>query len=99
MAPKTNLNNCEAGHCDDHSGMVERDNNMMTWQKGTFALMAFCAGLLGYSVLWQAPNIKLDVAREIARLNMRDSEICNDVKNIQKDLATHDRRISLLESR
>jgi len=63
--------------CIDHSGMVERDNAMTKWLEGIFALLIISTGLLSYSVLWQGPNIRADIAKEIARI---------DKENVQRDM-------------
>lgn len=54
----------ENQHCPDHSGM-------MTWLKGLVGISTLCAGLLSYSVFWQAPTLRLEIAKEIARIEQR----------------------------
>lgn len=90
MAPKTIPENCAPGHCDDHSGLL-------VWMKAATGLCACAVGLLSYSVMWQAPSIRMDVAREIARLDMRDKDTGFDIENIKKDVHDITRRVSLLE--
>ena len=92
MAPKTNPENCVPGHCDDHSGLL-------VWMKAATGLCTLAVGLLTYSVLWQAPSIRMDVAREIARLDMRDKDTGFDIETIKKDITDHNRRLSLLEEK
>lgn len=92
MTPKTNSQNCETGHCDDHSGL-------MTWVKGGTALMIFACGLLSYSVIWQAPNLRMDIAREVARLDKRDDSMMYDIQDVKRDVTDIGRRVSLLEGK
>lgn len=89
MAPKPN---CETDHCNDHSGL-------MIWVQGGTALMALAVGLLSYSVFWQAPNIRIDIAREIARLDSRDKDNSFEIETIKKDVTDIKSRVSLLESK
>lgn len=42
---------------------------------GVLALSAVAVGLLSYSVFWQAPNIRADVAKEINRLDTVDRSL------------------------
>ena len=49
--------------CAEHTGMVEKDNSMLTWIKAIFAVVTFASGLMAYSVMWQAPNITLSIVR------------------------------------
>ena len=71
--------------CKAHSGM-------MVWIR-VMVLMASCSsGLLAYSVLWQAPSIRLEVATEIARLGI-------EVQKNTDGLCALGRRVTLLENR
>lgn len=63
--PKTNHENF---HCEDHSGLL-------AWLKGIAALLTVTSGLLGYSVLWQAPNIRSELAHAIAPLAERVAKL------------------------
>lgn len=92
MTAKTNFPNCETGHCDDHSGL-------MMWMKGCMALMAVTSGLLAYSVMWQAPNIRMDIAKEIARLDAKDTANGYEIKTIQRDVTDIGRRVTFLEGK
>ena len=92
MTPKTNPQNCETGHCDDHSGL-------MIWIKGMTFLLSMATALLSYSVLWQAPNIRLDIAREIARLDAKDSAVEYRIQTIERDHAEIGRRVTMLETK
>lgn len=92
MTPKTNPQNCETGHCDDHSGL-------MMWMKMTTALGGMAVGLLSYSVIWQAPDLRMDIAREVARLDKNDTTMSYEIKDIKRDVTDIGRRVSLLESK
>ena len=90
MPPKTTPQNCEPGHCDDHSGLL-------TWMRGIAALMAASSALLGYSVIWQAPNIRMEIVREIARLDARDAAFDYRVQTIEKDVKCISDKLTMLE--
>ena len=92
MAPKTPPQNCETGHCDDHSGLL-------VWMKGIAALLAASAALLSYSVFWQAPGIRLEIAREIARLDAKDKDTEFKLQTIEKDIRCINEKVSLLEAK
>jgi hypothetical protein len=76
--------------CSEHSGMVERDNSMMAWVKGIFAMASIIGGLLSYSVLWQAPKLSYGI-----------TDVRNEITNIRRDMkeadCTLDKRVSGLE--
>ena len=61
QGPGRRVEDCEK--CAEHTGMVEKDNNMLTWIKAIFAVVTFASGLMAYSVMWQAPNITLSIVR------------------------------------
>jgi len=96
MAPKTNLNNCEPGHCEDHSGL-------MMWVKINAAVVsissAIIIGLFSYSSFVQVPSLRADVAKEIARLDAKDKDTGYDIQTIQKDVTDIGRRVSMLEGK
>lgn len=92
MTPKTNPQNCETGHCDDHSGLL-------VWMKATTALGGLAVSLLSYSVIWQAPNLRMDIAREVARLDKRDDSMMYDIQDVKRDVTDIGRRVSLLEGK
>lgn len=77
-------------HCDDHTGLV-------TWMKGIASLLTLSTGLLGYSVFWQAPNIRLEIAKEIARLDRQDQDHVYRIQNVEGDVKTLKERVSALE--
>lgn len=79
MTPKTNPNNCEPGHCDDHSGLL-------VWMQAATGLCTLAVGLLTFSVFWQAPNIRMEVVREIARLDAKDAATDYRIQNVEKDV-------------
>ena len=78
-------------NCADHSGM-------QVWMKGISAGITICAGLLGYSVFWQAPTIRSEVAKEISRLDKQDAESANGAQNLRRDLSDMGRRVTTLEA-
>lgn len=73
--------------CPDHSGMVEKDNTMLTWIKAVFAGVTIASGLMAYSVVWQAPKLNTTMARIEERID--------GLKSRDVD---HDKRISCLEA-
>ena len=79
MTPKTNSENCVPGHCDDHGGLL-------AWMKGIAALLTISSVLLGYSVIWQAPNIRMEIVKEIARLDLKDAATDYRMQTIEKDV-------------
>lgn len=92
MTPKTNPKDCAPGHCEDHSGLL-------VWMKAATGLCGLAVGLLSYSVMWQAPNIRMDIAREIARLDAKDNAVEFRIQTIERDHSEFGRRISMLENR
>jgi cell division protein FtsL len=79
-------------NCIDHSGIE-------MWMRGVGAMVACCVSLLAYSVFWQAPNIRADIAREIARLDKQDAATTYENQNIKRDVADINRRVSILEGK
>lgn len=55
---------------------------MSTKLTGVLTLSAIAVGLLSYSVFWQAPNIRADVAKEINRLDNVDRTIHSDMERM-----------------
>ena len=56
------------------------------------ALCITAVGLLSYSVFWQAPVMRAEVAKEINRLDNADRDIKSEIKSM-------DLRISALEEK
>ena len=77
-------------HCEDHSGL-------MAWMKSIAALLVCASSLLAYSVIWQAPGIRLEIAREIARLDMQNKELSYQIRGVQQSVCTLDQRVNALE--
>ena len=81
-----------ASHCEDHSGRI-------TWERGITALLVFCAGMLSYSVMWQAPNIRFEVAAQITELRMKEQETINKLNTLEKRTDNVDARLCILEGK
>lgn len=73
--------------CADHSGI-------QVWIKGVAFGVTACAGLLSFSVFWQAPTIRAEMAREINRLDTQDVKNRNDLDRNMEKLGL---RVSTLE--
>lgn len=69
-APHCDLPPTPAGlnHCEDHSGLL-------AWMRGIAALLTLSSALLGYSVFWQAPSIREELAHSIAPLSERIAKL------------------------
>jgi len=59
---------------------------------GVLILCGIAVGLLSYSVFWQAPTIRAEMAKEINRLDNSD-------RSIQSDIERMGLRISALEGK
>lgn len=88
MAPKTTNDNCEL--CHEHSGI-------MTWLKGIVALLGLATGLLAYSVGWQAPDLKMEIAKNKADSEKIDEQMKHDIQLIKQDVTVLQQRISKLQ--
>lgn len=82
----------ECTHCEDHSGRI-------TWERGVTSLLVFCAGLLSYSVLWQAPNIRAEVAAQIAEVKLKNQATDSKIQNLETKTDSMLSRICTLEER
>lgn len=74
-----------AQHCEDHSGQ-------QAWQRGIAALLVIATGLLSYSVFWQAPAIKTEIAKEQGRVD-------GEIKLVKKDVEVLTNRVTKLEEK
>lgn len=79
-----------ANHCDDHSGQL-------MWMRGIASMMALSAGLLTYSVFWQAPSIQTEIAKEVARVDSEIKLVKKDVELIRCDITDLKGRVGVLE--
>lgn len=70
--------------CKAHEGMVTNDTRMETKLNGIIALLCMGVGLMGYSVMWQAPNIRTDIAKEIGKLEKADTIIDNKINDTNR---------------
>jgi hypothetical protein len=61
--------------CPDHSGMVEKDNSMLTWIKSVFAIVSIASGMMAYSVIWQAPKLNTSMAKIEERIDNIKTEM------------------------
>lgn len=59
-----------------------KESVLSTKLTGVLTLSAIAVGLLSYSVFWQAPTIRADVAKEINRLDTTDREIKSDIERM-----------------
>lgn len=55
---------------------------MSTKLTGVLTLSAIAVGLLSYSVFWQAPTIRAEMAKEINRLDTTDREMKSDMERM-----------------
>ena len=65
---------------------------LSTKMNGILELPAVAAGLLRYSVFWQAPVMRAEMAKEINRLDIRDTKL-------QTDLDYLGARVTMLEGK
>lgn len=78
--------------CKEHSGI----NTLLRVITG---LSALGSGLLSYSVFWQAPNIKADIAKEVARLEREDMGIKSDLRDNRLEISALQTRVTKLEAK
>lgn len=77
-------------HCEDHSGQL-------VYMRGITTLLVISAGLLAYSVFWQAPSIKTEIAKEIARVDGNIKLVEKDVERLGSDFTDLKGRVEKLE--
>jgi hypothetical protein len=71
--------------------LVDRETTeaiITTKMNGLIGLCVVAVGLLSYSVFWQAPSIRTDIAREINRLDTQDTKLRTDLDNIGLRVST-----------
>lgn len=92
MPPRNPAVNCSSNppHCDDHSGLL-------MWMKGIAALLTAASAMLAFSVFWQAPNIRLEIAKDISRLEKADQDQVYRIQDMERDMRTLGQRVSKLE--
>jgi septal ring factor EnvC (AmiA/AmiB activator) len=78
------------GHCEDHSGQL-------MWMRGIASLLILSAGLLSYSVFWQAPAIQTEIAKEVARVDGEIKLVKKEMESVKSDIADLRGRVSTLE--
>lgn len=81
-----------SGHCEDHSGQ-------MVYMRGITTLLVISAGLLAYSVFWQAPAIRTDIVKEFGRVDGEIKLVQQDVKRHSEDITDLRGRVNALEER
>ena len=86
MTAKTNSENC--GDC---SGLKSRINGVI------LILTTLCTLLV--AVLSQGANIRSEVAKEIARLDIQDKARGYEIQTIKRDVIDIDRRVTSLEGK
>lgn len=69
-----------SSNCNDHSGIE-------MWMRGIGAMVTLCAALLSYSVIWQAPSIRQEVAKEISRLETKDRDTDYKLDGMKRDVS------------
>jgi len=69
----------------------------MMWMRGIATLMIMSTGLLTYSVFWQAPTIRTEVAREFARVDGRIELTKKDIESARTDISDLRTRVGNLE--
>jgi hypothetical protein len=77
-------------HCEDHSGQL-------VYMRSIATLLVISAGLLSYSVFWQAPSIKTEIAKEIARVDGNIKLVEKDVERLDSDFTELKGRVEKLE--
>lgn len=80
----------ERPHCEEHSGV-------MTWLKGIAALLTLASGLLTYSVLGQAPDLRARLDKAVSNFEKREVEVNGKLQVIQEDITELKGRVSKLE--
>ena len=65
---------------------------LSTKMNGIIALSLVAVGLLSYSVFWQAPAIRSEMAKEISRLDTKDTKLQTDLDHLGA-------RVTMLEER
>jgi hypothetical protein len=69
-----------------------KETELVTMMKCGIALSLLAVGLLSYSVFWQAPTIRAEMAKEINRLDTADRDLKSDFDRLSL-------RVSDLESK
>lgn len=76
---------CSAPNC-----LADRQVNeavLTTKMNIAIALSVLAVGLLSYSVFWQAPTIRAEMAKEINRLDGVDRETKSDIDHLKQRVA------------
>lgn len=79
------------GICLEHSGMASKLN-------GGLALLTTILVLLGYQVFIQVPNLRLEMAEKIGRLDARTTALEKKDEDIERGLTDLKSRLFTIES-
>lgn len=77
--------NCSAPSCQSDRKVAE--SVLTTKLNWTIALSSLAVVLLAYSVLWQAPTIRAEMAKEINRLDGVDRDTKADLDHLKQRVA------------
>jgi hypothetical protein len=71
----------------------------MVWIRGIVFLASCSGGLLTYSVFWQAPTIRAEVAKEVARIDIAGQKMTDRIDYHEQGIYDLKRRVTILEGR
>jgi Flp pilus assembly protein TadB len=62
----------------------------------TVFLAGTAVGLLGYSVMWQAPNLRMEIAQQSAKQELKNATTDHRLDNLEKDVKLFSDRLTML---